>query len=142
MAKINWVWYDKNSISAAGTTTYFNHDQATSGKNITNMKMSGQLPASEKFTINSIDILIDEAASAADKALLEKDAIVEMIIGETTVLQAPLYLFKSNYNNYMWRFNIPIELPGGVGFKVELHVGTAPSTATDVIVNLIGIREY
>ncbi|RLE76536.1 MAG: hypothetical protein DRJ44_03875 [Thermoprotei archaeon] len=142
MAKVDWVWYHKQDVSSTGDVTYFNTDQATAGINTTNMKMAGQLPAAEKFTIHRIDILIDEAASAADIAALEQDTVVELIIGETTIITAPLYLFKSNYNNYTWEFKNPISLPGGVGFKVLLHVGTAPSAATSVTVSLVGVREY
>jgi len=142
MARVDWVWYHKQDISAAGTVTYFDTDQATAGKTVTNMKMPGQLPAAEKFTINCIDVHIDGAASSADVAALQQDAVLELVIGETTVIQAPLYLFKSDYNNLRYYFKNPIELRGGVGFKVDLHVGTAPSTATTVTVSLVGVREY
>jgi len=142
MARVDWVWYHKQDISAAGTVTYFDTDQASAGKTVTNMKMAGQLPAAEKFTINRIDVHIDAAASSSDIAALQQDTVLELVIGETTIIQAPLYLFKSNYNNLYYEFKNPIVLPGGVGFKVDLHVGTAPSAATSVTVSLVGVREY
>jgi len=142
MPKIDWVWYHTQDISAAGTKTFFNTDQATAGRNVTNMKMAGQLPASEKFTINRIDVYLDPAATAADVQALAQDAILELVIGETTVIQAPLYLFKSDYNNLYYYFKVPISLPGGVGFKVDIHVPTAPSGAVTTTISLVGVREY
>ena len=142
MPKIDWVWYHRQDISSAGTTTYFNTDEATAGKTVTNMKMAGQLPAAEKFTINRIDIHLDAAASDADIAALQQDSVVELVIGETTVIQAPLYLFRSNYNNLYYEFKNPISLPGGVGFKVDIHVAAAPSAAVTTTVCLVGVREY
>jgi len=142
MPKVDWVWYHKQDISAAGTVTYFDTDQATSGINVTNMKMPGQLPAAEKFTIKRIDIHIDAAASDSDLAALQQDTIVELVIGETTIITAPLYLFRTNYANLRYEFENPITLAGGIGFKVDLHVGTAPSAGTSVTVSLVGVREY
>ena len=37
MARVDWVWYHKQDISAAGTVTYFDTDQATAGKTVTNI---------------------------------------------------------------------------------------------------------
>jgi len=113
MPKVDWVWYHKQDISAAGTVTYFDTDQATSGINVTNMN-----------------------------AALQQDTIVELVIGETTIITAPLYLFRTNYANLRYEFENPITLAGGIGFKVDLHVGTAPSAGTSVTVSLVGVREY
>jgi len=164
MAKVDWVWYHKQSISSSGTTTYFNTDEATSGTNVTNMKMAGQLPSAEKFTIKSIQVFFDPADAVDDIETLLGNTVLELVIGEETKIKAPLFHFvpQGNITGYaalygqasetersaaglggtVWTFENPIVLPGGVGFKVDLHVGTAPSAAVDVTVSLVGVREY
>ena len=164
MPKVDWIWYHRQSVSSSGTTTFFSTDQATSGKNVTNMKMAGQLPAAEKFTIKSIQVFFDPADDVDDIETLLGNTVLELVIGEETKIQAPLHHFVPNGNitgyaalygqasatevsagglgGTVYTFENPITLPGGVGFKVDLHVGTAPSAAVDVTVSLVGVREY
>jgi len=143
MPKIDWIWYHTQNVgTAAGDYTYFDTDQATSGIAVTNMKMAGQLPAAEKFTIKEINVLIDPAAADADVAILKQDCVLELVIGETTIITAPLYNFIREHANLRLTLENPISLAGGVGFKVVLHLGTAVSAATSVTVQLVGVREY
>ena len=165
MARVDWVWYHTQDIpTSAGTTTFFNTDQATAGKAKCNMKMAGQLPAAEKFTIKSIQVSFEPQADPEDVQKILSESVLELVIGEETKLIAPLIHFVPNGHvagyaalygqasatekscatpaGTVWEFENPISLPGGVGFKVDIITTNAPSSATACTVSLVGIREY
>ena len=165
MARIFWVWYHTQDIgTSAGTTTFFNTDQATAGKAKCNMKMAGQLPAAEKFKIESIQVSFEPQADPDDVEKILSESVLELVIGEETKLIAPLIHFVPNGHlagyaalygqssatevsaatpaGYPLRLDPPIELPGGVGFKVDIITTNAPSSATACTVSLVGEREY
>jgi len=160
----DWIWYHTQDISAAGTVTFFNTDQATAGKAKCNMKMAGQLPAAEKFTIHSIQVHFEPQASPDDVEKILSESVLELVIGEETVIQAPLIHFVPNGHvagyaaldaqasatersaaglaGQVYEFKNPIELPGGVGFRVDIIVTNAPSAAVATTVSLVGVRTY
>ena len=165
MPRLDWVWYHTQDITTtAGDFTFFNTDQATAGKAKCNMKMAGQLPAAEKFTVHSIQVSFEPQADPDDVEKILSESVLEFVIGETTVLQAPLIHFVPNGHltgyaalygqasatevsaatpaGTVWEFKNPIELKGGVGFKVVITTTNAPSNAVATTVSLVGVREY
>jgi len=165
MPKVDWAWYSwKEVATAAGTTVFFDESEAAKGRTITNMKMAGQLPSGESFLIKSIQLFIDSIEDYTDAQKLLSKSIVMLEIGEERKFIAPSSFFVPQgslqgsvsagglttgvpidlhgVQGAVYEFNIPIELPGGVGFKVELETTQTLGAATGVYVVLVGERTY
>lgn len=153
----DWIYYD---LVASGTTasakkTFFTHKEGTDGLAVTNLPTEGQLPSTERMSVESIQLVIDPEAADGDMKDLLDAAVLEFYIAGKRKYSAPAKLFCAN----SWfapgtaattvdkpglagtplKFDIPFGLNGGTSFKVEVTIGkTAASATTDITVCLVG----
>lgn len=106
---IGWTWWDVNNYTTAATTqlAFFTTMKAT--RNLSNMKLAGQLPMPSAFFLRAIrvqiyDLPYDEALVAApatqtgqlnDHTRLLENGIAELFIGDKLYGQWPLWMLPA-----------------------------------------------
>jgi hypothetical protein len=153
--EIDFTLYD---LTASGTTpsatlTFFNHNRGTDGLAVTNMELAGQLPATQRFLIKKMQLLVDVEAAAGDSADVLDAAVAELYINNKLMYSIPAAVLATGVtpsqtttatvgpavNMYEFEFDKAIVLNGGVPFKVSMLIGkTAVSASTDLTYMLRG----
>jgi len=153
--EIDYCLYD---LVASGTTasvdvTFFNHTRSGDGVAVTNTELAGQLPATQRFLIKNMELLVDVNAAAGDSADVLDAAVLELYINNKLYYSAPGIIFSQtthrsttgtaelggSVNNVRFEFDKAIALIGGVPFKAVMRIGkSAVSASTDLTVMLRG----
>jgi hypothetical protein len=122
---------------------------ATHDKSFTNSRGAGQLPTQESFEANWLGVYSDASFTQADLLAMWHKSVCEIRVGDFTVFQAPLRQIAA-YNAHGgiytqaaaanaaniglvgmgWDLAIPIAIPGGTAFVVNILQGTALSAAS------------
>lgn len=164
MADYAWSMYDTAPFGASASVTneLFQVAQggdATHTKSFTNSRGAGQLPVLEKMMVERIKVIIDYNTVLADIPKIQVGSYLEFIVNNKTVLLARLAEFFANssygghysqaaaadeaaiaLNGDGYELKIPILIPGGTQFKVNVFQGTALAGAnSNLIVSLNGI---
>ena len=125
---------------------------ATLTKAFTNSRGAGQLPQNEDFSADWLGVFLDEIPSLADASAVWRDSYCEVRVNDETVLLTPLRRLAA-LNSYSGHFTqavaadaagiglqgmglalaIPIMIPGGTAFRVDLFQGTALAVATQAV---------
>lgn len=119
---------------------------ATHTRQFTNMRGAGSLPTAESFTVRSIHVVSEVSPPQADIEKIYQDSWLEFILNNLSILRSPLRMFASSSDWYghftqaaaaditvlgaggMGRnLAIPVVIPGGTAFKVNVYNGTALS---------------
>jgi len=158
--QIDWVLYHTKAsgTNASAELTFFDDSESNSGLQVTNMEVRGQLPSSQRFTIDKIKVLLDVEAATGDVKDLLDSAVLELNVNNRRMLIAPLIEFCGGVNlnpettasttddartiGPEFELKKPLQIPGGVPFNVKITIGkTAPSASSDITVMLKGILE-
>lgn len=161
MADLSFILYDTALFS---TTDEVDHvlfqvsegADSTHVKAFTNARGAGVLPSSEKFTIKRLEVAPNENLSEADAAVWWVDGYVSVEVQNQEVFRAPLTAVVgggkysghftqataanrnlTSFSDEGFTFEIPVEIPGGVPFKVILHQGTALAGTNQAIVCML-----
>lgn len=146
--EIDYCLFDLTASAHTGseTLTFFNHTRSGSGLAVTNMELAGQLPATQRFLLKSIQLLIDVNAAVGDAADEMDAAVAELSINNKLVYSIPAILLATTVtpavtttatlgpamNMVPFELDKGIVIQGGVPFKVTLLNGkTASSANTD-----------
>lgn len=151
MADLHYVIYDSvDFTNAVGNFTLFQIPQggdATHVESFTNMRGGGQFPTDETFLIKKVGFVVDHNPVLADLLNMWYLSFLEIRVNDFTVFKSPLQAL-SQYNAYAGHYSeasasnealiglkgdgfaldIPIKVPGGTQFKVNVYQGTALST--------------
>lgn len=166
MADRKWVLYDTATFKATLPSTPTAHVlfqvaealDAAHGGDVTNARGSGSLPPDERFIIQAIHVYPDGEVPEADIAQIWNRSRLRIFVGDTELLQVPLRFCASltgyaghftqataasraliGPENWGYPVDPPIELPGGVRFRVVVEQYTALSGDRTVKVALEGI---
>jgi hypothetical protein len=146
--EIDYILFDlvASAHSGSETLTFFNHNRSTSTLAVTNLELAGQLPATQRFLIKSIQLLVDVNAAAGDSADELDAAAAELFINNKSMFCAPAAIFSvpvsistnrtaevgGAVNMTGFELDKGLVLQGGVPFKlVMLNGKTASSANTD-----------
>lgn len=144
------VYYDSIDTGTSATTlTFFTHNAADDGENVTNLGTDNQLP--ESVRIKRIELITAGDITVADAIKLTKKAILKVIVGTNEVLKIPAALaFSSAGITFMpdsgstgtstytrvsstldgFSLEEPIEVPVGTTFNIKLVLDSAFGTDT------------
>lgn len=154
--------YDTAVFGAAAATTFdlFQVPQgadATHTESFTNARGSGQFPVKENFLIDWIGVIYDYNTVLADIPKIQVGSFLKVIVNNFEILKAPLARFIANSaygghysqaaaadeavigligNGYF--LDIPILIPGGTQFKVQLFQNLAITAASNMKTVLCG----
>lgn len=149
----DWVYYDNVACGTSGAAiiTFFNQNEATAGKDVTNLPHSGQIPPGESFSVKEIGLFPQALILGDDVMDYYENAVVEILVGDKRKLAVPAQLLapptKFSFvtqdvdnvavgtNGYLYglayKFERPIKIVGGESVKLKFTVGTtAASTST------------
>ncbi|KKN10111.1 hypothetical protein LCGC14_1039940 [marine sediment metagenome] len=165
MARLTYDIYDTAIFGAVANTlhTLFQIVQgqdAVHNRGFTNTRGAGQFPAEETFTIESIGVYPDADFIPADLESMWRGSYLELTVTNTTMLLSPLTVF-AKYAAWGGHFTqataadaaaigklglgrklpMPIEVPGGTQFKIEVFQAEATAAAMNVKCVLNGILE-
>jgi len=142
------VYYDTLAL-VAGTTTYRFFTVPVGGaksRRLTNMSLSGQLPAPQSLKINAVRVIPLNASTVQCTDLINRSYVV-FKVGEKEQLVAPTCLFNGGAgvsnrittdvaNNgvpdarSIWSLEKPVVIGVSQNFYLDLIYDTAPATAT------------
>lgn len=162
MPDVDWIMYDTApfTIAAAGQLQLFQVPQGGDATHIEaycNTPGAGSLPANQNFVIKAIAIYPDQDVTIGDLRLVFKQSYVEIVVSDKVMLKVPmaylaapmdfsqavnfadpLVLAAGAYSAPLYEFVIPISIPGGTPFKVNITQITALIAAVQVKCLLIG----
>ncbi len=163
MPDYSWTMYDTAPFGASASVTneLFQVAQggdATHTKSYTNSRGAGQLPVLEKMMVENIKVIYDYNTVLADIPKIQVGSYLEFIVNNKTVLLARLaeFIAHSAYGGHYsqaaaadeaviglkgdgYELKIPILIPGGTQFKVNVFQGTALAGASsNLVVALVG----
>jgi len=144
---LSWTLFDTALFGVAvGIRNLFQIGEggdSTHTKAYTNMRGAGSLPVEERLLIKNIGVMLDGDVDEADRESVFLHSYLELRISDETKLMAPLRMFASHSafggaysqaaaaddaligplgNGYP--LDIPILIPNGNSFKVEVYQGT------------------
>lgn len=152
--------YDLYDTAFFGTTlatlyTLFQASQGSSStltKAVTNSRGAGQLPQNESFEVDWIGVFLDEIPVVGDAQKVWVDSYSEIRVNDETVLLTPLRrlaalnsfgghfgqasaadLAAIGLNGLGFPLDIPIVIPGGTSFRVDIFQGTALASTTQSV---------
>jgi len=153
------IYYDVVATGTSDTTiSFFTHTEKSDGVTVTNLTESNKLD--RDFTLRRIELIPASDITASDCVKLFEKAVVEIKIDNRRVFVAPASLlltdayvaFGSNggltsgqtdvagphatLNGY--EFSEPITIPANTKFEVDLKLGSAFGTDTNLTMCLIG----
>lgn len=151
MPDYTYTLYDTAVLSNAVTDqVLFQVSQgadATHTESFTNSRGAGQLPTGESFEVKKISATVDGNWVVADQINWILNSFCEIRVSDLTVFKCPLaYLVDGasfgglytqasaaeesaiGYQGDGYELEIPIEIQGGVQFRVRIYGGTALST--------------
>lgn len=159
--EIDYVLYDTQTsgTTAGAAITFFDQSEASAGIKATNMPIANQLPSSQRFSINSIQVLFDPEMATGDLKDILDQAVLEIKINEKRKFIAPLAWFTSQgqlipsttwggatvsdlpqMGGSVYTLTNPIALQGGTTLSVKIQIGqTAPSASSYIQVLLCGL---
>lgn len=144
------VYYDSIDTGTSATTlTFFAHNAADDGENITNLGTDSQLP--ESVAIKKIELIPAGDINVADAIKLTEKAILKVIVGTDEVLKMPAALAltsagitfmpdsgSTGTNTYTrlsstldgFVLEEPIQVPANTIFNIKLVLNSAFGTDT------------
>lgn len=152
--------YDVYDTAFFGTvaSTLFSLFQAAQGstsvltKSVTNSRGAGAFPQNETFTVDWLGVFLDELPNVVDAQSVFLDSYAEIRVNDETVLLTPLRMLaaKNGWGGHFGQaaaanlaaiglmgegkpLDIPIEIPGGTAFRVDVFQGTALSAVTQSV---------
>lgn len=162
MADRTFVLFDTATFGVAAGTDFPLFQVAEGGdgthvKAFTNSRGAGQLPSTEKFTLKKFEVYPDVNMSQADTKNMLIASYLSFEINNQELIRLPLShvmggpKFTGHYSQAAaadanmisashdgFELETPIEIGGGVPFKVTLHQGTATAAAQNVKCAMIG----
>jgi len=155
MTDFNWGLYDTADFDDGGDVIHTLFQTAQGGddtrtKQYTNMRGAGSLPTDESLLVRRISIIPDADLPTADVQGMFLHSYLEMRISDETVLFAPLRQF-ADHGGYGGLYSqaaaadealigplgdgyvldLPLLIPTGATFRVEIYQGTALVGATN-----------
>lgn len=162
MPDLDWIFYDTApfNTTAGAVHELFQVPQggdATHVENYTNMSGAGALPPNHKFLVKAISIYPEMDIGQEEIQKIFNKSFVEIIVGDRVFLKCPIahlaapQQFTRHYSQAaaadgenitfsgpLFELNIPIEIPGGTPFKVNITQVVATTAAEQVKCLLIG----
>lgn len=154
------IRYDMYDTAFFGTaaSTLFSLFQAAQGssatlvKAVTNSRGAGAFPQNEDFAADWLGVFLDEIPVVGDAQKVWVDSYCEIRVNDETILLTPLRRLAAN-NAFGGHFgqaaaadlaaiglygvglplDIPILMPGGTAFRVDIFQGTALASATQSV---------
>lgn len=144
MPDVDWILYDTApfTIAIAGQMQLFQVPQggdATHTEAFCNTPGAGAFPSAQAFTINGIAVYPDQDCTIGDLRLVFKQSYVEIVVADKIMLKCPMALLAAPmefsqavnaadalllaggaYSAPPFELNIPIVIPGGTPFKVNI----------------------
>jgi hypothetical protein len=167
MPDVHYTLYDSAvfGVTANNESILFQVAQgadSTHTEEFTNARGSGALPSTEKFTIKVVHFIIDSVLLAADLQLAQQQGIIEIRVADKSLLKLPIQLCSSHNAPYGindqaaaanfayfgldgdgFKLETPIEIPGGVPFRVRVLQGAALSAGSkNMKIGLEGILSF
>lgn len=163
MGRIIYDIYDTAIFGVSANTLHnlfqiIQGQDATHVKGFTNTRGAGQFPSEEDFTIESVGVYPDADFILADLESMWRGSYLELTVTDKTMLLSPLAVFAKyagwggHYSQSTGadataigklgmgrKLDIPIEVPGGTQFKVEVFQSVATAAGMNVKVVLNGI---
>ena len=157
MADYSYCLYDTAvfGVAASVESSLFQVAQggdSTHTKSFTNSRGAGQMPQNEAFEIDHIGVSVDMNLPTADYIAVWLNSYLEIRVNDETLFIAPLRLlanansFGGHYTEAVasaealiglmgdgYKLAIPINIPGGTAFRVNVFQGTALATASTLI---------
>lgn len=154
MPDVDWIIYDTApfTIAAAGQLTLFQVPQGGDSTHVEaycNTPGAGSLPANQAFVIKAIAIYPDQDVTIGDLRLVFKQSYLELIVADKVMLKCPiaflaapmqfseavnaadpLVLAAGAYSAPLFELTLPIHIPGGTPWKVNI------TQITDIIANV------
>lgn len=157
MVDYSYCLYDTGvfGVAASVETSLFQVSQggdATHTKSFTNSRGAGQMPQNEEFEIDHIGVAVDMNLPTADYIAVWLNSYLEIRVNDETLFIAPLralaqanaygghYTEAAASNEALiglagdgYTLKIPILIPGGTAFRVNIFQGTALATANTLV---------
>lgn len=162
MPDVDWILYDTApfTIAAAGQLPLYQIPQggdAVHTEDFCNTPGAGSLPANQNFMIKAIAIYPEPSCLQVDIDLVFNRSYVEIIVADKVMLKAPMAYFAApqsfggsngivlaalatwvSYSGPLFEMVIPIPIPGGTPFRVNITQVVGISANTQVKCLLIG----
>lgn len=153
--ELDYILFDlvASGTIASAKLTFFNHNEAEDGIQVSNMPMDAQLPSTQRFLVKGIELIVDTMAAVGDSAKVLDGAVIDFKINNERKISFPAIRCVSPVTTNITKVDdtggavgyFPFELEkalvidGGVPFAVEMVIGkTAVSASTDLTVLLRG----
>ena len=154
------VYYDVQATGTSATQiSFFTHTEKADGITVTNLTEANKLD--RDFALRRISLIPAGDIAAADAIKLTENAVIEVKVNNQRVVAIPAMLAltsggiefypdagstgTSTYTKLSnvldgFQFEEPIQIPAGVRFEVELHLGSAFGTDTNLTMVLEGVE--
>jgi len=152
------IYYDVQATGTSATTiSFFTHTEKADGITVTNLTEANKLD--RDFTLRKLELIPAGDITASDAQKLMENAVIEVKVNNQRMIVIPAALAltsagiefypdagSSGTSTYTklastldgYEFSEPVAIPAGTRFEVELHLGSAFGTDTNLTVVLHG----